>query len=315
MRAVVVQEPGPPENLRLSELPQPAARRGNIVVRVDAAGVNPVDAGTRADPYWAEIEPPYVVGYEFAGSVVEVGDGVAGLAERDLVWGLLPVRGTRWGTYAQYVEVDARLVGPRPPELDAASAAGIPLAGSTALQVLDRLALRPGDSLLVHGASGGVGTLLVQLARHAGIRVAGTASAARQTLLEDLGVEWPVDREHGDAVAAALERRGRRFEAVADLVGHGLLAESLRAIAEGGAAATIVELRGDFDDAIDRNITLHGVLVRPARAYLDRLADAVDSGALVPVVDGVVDFESIVDAHRRVESGRGGGKVILRIPA
>ena len=144
MRAVVVREQGPAENLQLAEFPRPTAGAGRVVVRVGAAGVNPVDATNRADPSWAGIEPPYVVGYQFAGWIEEVGPGVAGFARGDAVWGMCPVRGTRWGTYADYVELEAGWVGPRPATLDVAEAAAIPLTGSTALQLLDRLALQIG---------------------------------------------------------------------------------------------------------------------------------------------------------------------------
>ena len=126
-------------------------------MRVGAAGVNPVDASNRSDPSWAGIEAPYVVGYEFAGWIDEVGLGVEQFVRGDAVWGVCPVRGTRWGAYADYVEVDAGWVGPRPAELDVVEAAAIPLAGSTALQLLDRLALRAGEAVLVHGASGACG--------------------------------------------------------------------------------------------------------------------------------------------------------------
>ena len=114
-------------------------------------------------------------------------------------------------------------------------------------------------------------------------------------------------------MARAVEKIGAEPNAVADLVGHGLLARSLPCIREGGKAATIVELTGDLEEAIDRNITLHGVLVRPQRETLDRLAAAVAAGLLRPIVDEVLDFRSAAIAHRRVESGHGQGKVILRI--
>ena len=169
---MVVRDPGPPERLELTELARPTAKTGHVVVRVGAAGVNPVDASNRSDPAWAGLEPPYVVGYEFAGWIEEVGPGVARFVHGDAVWGVCPVRGTRWGTYADFVELEADWVGLRPAGLDVVDAAAIPLAGSTALQLLDRLALQPNDAVLVHGASGGVGRLFVQLARLRGIRVA-----------------------------------------------------------------------------------------------------------------------------------------------
>lgn len=313
MRAVVVREPGPAESLESTELPRPTAGAGRVVVHVGAAGVNPVDATNRADPRWAGIEPPFVVGYEFAGWIDEIGPGVERFSRGDAVWGLCPVRGTRWGTYAEYVELEADCVGLRPAALDVVEAAAIPLAGSTALQLLDRLGLEPGEAVLVHGASGGVGRLLVQLARMRGIRVAAASSLSRHPLLRDLGVEIVIDREESDVVAAAVRELAGPLDAVADCAGHGLLAESLVGLREGGSAASIVELSGDFEEAIDRNLRLHGILVRPERETLDRLREAVQHGALRPVVDAVVEPDAIRETHRRLDAGRGTGKVVLRM--
>jgi NADPH2:quinone reductase len=313
MRALLVHEPGEAETLRLGDIPSPQARAGHLVVRVEAAGVNPVDAANRADPAWAGIHAPYVVGYELAGVVESIGEGISSVAVGDPVWGLLPVRGTRWGSYADLVEVREEWVARRPPGLTAVEAAAIPLAGSTALQLLDRLGLSPGGSLLVHGAAGGVGSLLVQLARMDGIRVAGSGSRARRDLLQGLGVEVILDRERDDVVATAARRLGGHVDAVADLVGQGLLARTLPAVKEGGRAASIVELTGDFEEAVDRNITLHGVLVRPSAATLDRLAAAVEAGSLRPIVDQVVELDGIAAAHRRLETGHGQGKIVLRV--
>jgi NADPH:quinone reductase len=241
MRALVVHRPGGPEALRLEAVPKPAAGPGQVVVAVAAVGVNPVDAGNRADSAWAGLEAPYIVGYEFAGQVDRVGTGVRGFEVGQPVWGALPVRATRWGTYAEFVAVDARLVAARPASLDAIAAAALPLAGSTALQLLDRLALNAGEWLVVHGAAGGVGSLLVQLAHARGIRVAGLASAPRRALLRELGVEVVLDRQQNDVMARAVEQIGGPPGAVADLFGQGLLLQSLPYIAEGGGAGTIVE--------------------------------------------------------------------------
>jgi NADPH2:quinone reductase len=297
----------------LAELARPTAGAGRVVVRVGAAGVNPVDASNRSDPSWAGIEPPYVVGYEFAGWIEEIGLGVERFVPGDAVWGVCPVRGTRWGTYADYAELDARWVGPRPAALDVVEAAALPLAGSTALQLLDRLALRSGEAVLVHGASGGVGRLFVQLARMRGIRVAAASSRAWHPLLRDLGVEVLIDREQSDVVAAAVRDLDGLLDAVADCAGHGLLAPSLVGVREGGSAGSIVELIGDFEEAIDRNIRLHGVLLRPERETLDGLREAIEQGALRPVVDAVVEADAIVETHRRLETGHGIGKVVLRM--
>jgi len=313
MRALVIQQPGGPEAMLLQQLPAPRPGPDQLVVAVEAVGVNPVDAGNRADPSWAGVRPPYVVGYELAGRIHAVADGAAGWTRGDPVWGLLPVRGTRWGTYAELVAVDAALVGPRPPGLSAVQAASLPLAGATAVQLLDRLDPKRGEWMLVHGAAGGVGSLLVQLARVRGARVVASASAQRQALLRELGVEVFVDRHAGQVAERACRAIGQELDMVADLVGYGTLAASLPVVREGGRAGSIVELAGDLEPAVDRNITLHGVLVRPSRAVLGVLAAAVADGSLRPVVDQVLDLADAAAAHRRVESRHGQGKVVLRV--
>jgi NADPH:quinone reductase-like Zn-dependent oxidoreductase len=185
--------------MRSGELPVRRAASGQVRVRVEAAGVNPVDAFNRADPDWAGLEAPFVVGYEFAGRVTEVGEGVNDLVGGDAVWGLLPVRRTRWGAYADEVVCDSRLVAVRPAELEPAEAAAMPLAGVTAMQLLDRLDPEVGEWILVHGAAGGVGHLLCQIARARGLRVAAPAALNRHTLLHELGVSVIVDRHQPDA--------------------------------------------------------------------------------------------------------------------
>jgi NADPH:quinone reductase len=312
MRALVVHQPGGPEAMRLQQLPAPQPGPDQVVVAVEAVGVNPVDAGNRADPSWAWVSPPYVVGYELAGRIHAAGDD-ADWRRGELVWGLLPVRGTRWGTYAELVTLDAALVGPRPPSLSAVQAASLPLAGATAVQLLDRLDPKPGEWMLVHGAAGGVGSLFVQLARARGARVVASASAQRQALLRGLGVEVFLDRHAGQVAKRACRAIGRELDMVADLVGYGTLAASLPVVREGGRAGSIVELTGDLEPAVDRNITLHGVLVRPSRQVLGVLAAAVADGVLRPVVDQVLDLADAAAAHRRVESRHGQGKVVLRV--
>jgi NADPH:quinone reductase len=312
MRALVVQQPGGPEVMRLRQLPAPQPGPGQVVVAVEAVGVNPVDAANRADPSWAGVRPPYVVGYEVAGRIQAVGDD-GGWTRGDPVWGLLPVRGTRWGTYAELVTLDAALVGPRPPSLSAVQAASLPLAGVTAVQLLDRLEPTPGEWVLVHGAAGGVGSLFVQLARARGARVVASASGQREALLRGLGVEVFLDRHAGRVAERAYRAIGQELDMVADLVGYGTLAASLPVVREGGRAGSIVALAGDLEPAVDRNITLHGVLVRPSRQVLEVLAAAVAGGSLRPVVDQVLELTDAAVAHRRVESGHGQGKVVLRV--
>jgi NADPH:quinone reductase-like Zn-dependent oxidoreductase len=308
---MIIEQAGGADRMLLAEMaPRPVAGT-EVRVRVEAAGVNPVDAGNRADPSWARVEAPFVVGYEFAGVVSEVGASVADLAAGEEVWGLLPVRDTRWGAYADEVICDATLVAARPSELDAVQAAALPLAGVTAMQLLDRLDPSAGEWMLVHGAAGGVGHLLCQLAHARGVRVAAPASVARHALLDRLSVEVVVDRHRPDAIRACCDVAGGAFPLVADLVGQGSLVASLEFAAEGARMGTIVELAGDLDEAIDRNITLSGVLMRPGRPALEALAEQVRSHGLRPVVDSVLGLAQAAQAHERVETGSGQGQLVL----
>jgi NADPH2:quinone reductase len=300
VRAVVIDAPGSSDVLRVSDVPAPDRRSGCAVVAVAAAGVNPVDVGNRSDPSWAGVDTPYVVGYEFAGAITWIDPESSDLCIGDRVWGLLPVRGTRWGAYAEQIAVPHRLLAPRPAALDAIEAAALPLAAATALQTLDRMRLSPGDWLLVHGATGGVG-----------IPVAAASRPDDRQRLIDLGVKLWLDRASESVPAVAAAELGHDFDAVVDLVG-GQLLPSLPYIAEGGQGATIVDLDGNFDEAIDRNISIHGVLMRPGRDVLDRLSSAVDAG-LRPHVRQVWPLAEAATAHSRLEAGGVGGKIVLSV--
>jgi NADPH:quinone reductase len=302
VRAVVVDRAGGPDALRLVERPEPEAGPGEVVVAVEAVGVNPVDLGNREDPTWAGVEAPYVVGYELAGRVV---------GSDEEVWGLLPVQGTRYGALADRVVLSAGLVAPRPAGLDAVTAAALPLAGCTALQVLERMRLHRGAWLLVHGATGGVGHLLVQMASRRGLRVAAASRPADRARMEALGVALWLDRASPSAAAAAAEALGHGLDGVVDLVG-GLLESSLALVRIGGHAATVVDLSGDLDQAIDRNIDLHGVLMRSGRDRLDALAAEIAAG-LRPTVVATYPLERVADAHRRPAAGGVGGKLVITL--
>jgi NADPH:quinone reductase len=302
VRAVVVERPGGADALTLVDMPEPEAGPDEVLVAVEAVGVNPVDAGNRSDPRWADVRTPYRVGYELAGHVVET---------EEPVWALFPAQQTRWGALAERVAVPRALLAPRPPQLDAIVAGALPLAGCTALQVLQRMPLVAGSWVLVHGAAGGVGHLFVQMAVLRGFRVAATSRPVDRARLEEHGVSLWLDRSSPTVAADAERALGHPLAAVVDLVG-GQLTSSLPHVAVGGHAATIVDLTGDFEMAIDLNIDVHGVLVQPGRDRLYQLAAEVGAGVLPDITD-TYPLERAADAHRRLEAGRVGGKLVITL--
>jgi NADPH:quinone reductase len=313
MRAVVLDRFGGPDVLRMRDVPRPEPGPGELLVAVHACAVNPVDAENRADGSWGGIEPPAILGSDFSGVIEALGSEVTGWSVGDEVFGALPFRGNRLGTYAECCVPDARHVARKPEALSHAQAAAAPLAAVTARQVLLRLGLAPGERLLVHGAGGGVGTFAVQLAAAAGARVIAAASARHHELLRELGAELCVDYTVDDVAAATRERAGE-VDAIADLVGGDALARSLPVLRDRGRAAAIADLEGDLELAIDKNATLHGVLCDvDDAAGLAAIARELSAGRLRAVIWSFLTLAEAAEAHRRIEAGHAQGKIVLMV--
>jgi NADPH2:quinone reductase len=177
-----------------------------------------------------------------------------------------------------------------------------------------RLCVDPGERVLIHGAGGGVGVFAVQLIAALGAEAIALASRRHHELLLQLGATAAIDYRDRDALATAQQYAGGEFDAVADFVGGTCLSSSLALIREGGRAATIVELKGDLDLALDRNITVHGVLLdRADRSLFDELRAAIEVGQLRPVASAVLPLEQVAEAHKLLEAGHVQGKLVLAI--
>jgi len=314
VRAVVIERFGGPDVLQVADLPDPQAGPGQVRIAVHAAGTNPVDASNRDDGSWAGIELPHVPGYDIAGIVDQIGEGTDGVAIGDHVMAMTPFpRGA--GGYAELVTIDAGLVARLPDDASLVDAAGVPLAAGTAFDVLQRIDLAAGSAVLVHGASGGVGTFFVQLAAARGLRVVAVASARSHDLLRSLGATACVDYHNVEIVDATVEAVGGAVDAIVDLVGGSSLAASLGAVRSRGQLASIATPDLDLDPILDANLTFHGVLIADDGDRVRRLADLLASGALRPVVAEVYLLEQAADAHRRLETGHSGGKIVLRVRA
>ncbi|MGW4133001.1 NADP-dependent oxidoreductase [Amycolatopsis japonica] len=309
MRAVVVRRFGGPEVLEFAEVPVPEPGIGQVRVKVAAAGVNPVDAGTRSGFLTeAGIVPPREVlglGWDVAGTVDAVGDGVAGFATGDSVIGLRDRPSAALGTYAEFVVLDADALAAAPRTASPEEAATLPLNGLTAVQALDLLDLPPGATVLVTGAAGAVGGYAVTLAKARGFRVVAVAGSADEALVRGFGAEIFVPRGDflADRVRAAIPGG---VDAALDTALLGL--EALDAVASRGrfvvfaAGAAPIPLRG---------ITVEHVWIRADGAALTGLADMVDDGTLVLRVADTLPLSEAVKAHELLATGGLRGRLVL----
>jgi NADPH2:quinone reductase len=312
MRAVLVSEFGGPDQLRLGQAADPVAGPGQARIAVHAAGVNPVDAGNRADGHWAGLRAPCILGYDVAGVIDSVGDGVSGLAPGDRVMAMTHFPDGAGG-YAELTVVDAGLAAPISAAVPFADAAATPLAAGTALMVLSRLGLPAGSRLLVLGASGGVGLFLLQQAAAAGVVAIGAGRQAMHAKMSALGAAGCIDYTRDDVAARAQVLADGPVDAIADLVGGTLAAAALPSLRPGGQIAAIATPELDLDPLLDANITFHGVLIGDDGDRTRALAALLDRQALRPVVSHVLPLAAAAEAHRILERRHASGKIILDV--
>ncbi|MFH9066798.1 NADP-dependent oxidoreductase [Streptomyces coeruleorubidus] len=307
MKAITYRTYGGPEVLEHGDVPNPKLGVDTVLVRVKAASVNPVDWKIQAGYLDAVMDAvfPVIPGWDVAGVVQETGVGVTEFAPGDEVIGYVREDFVSRGTFAEYVAAPVRTLARKPASLSFEEAAGLPLAGLTAYQALTRsLRVRSGDTVLVHAAAGGVGSLAVQIARSLGARVIGTASEYNHAYLRGLGAE-PVAYGEGltDRVHA-LAPQG--VDAVLDLVGGDALKVSPGLLAEGGRLASAV------DGAV---LGLGGgyVFVRPDARDLQALTELAERGELRVDVAAAFPLEQAADAQRLSREGHTRGKIIITV--
>lgn len=299
MKAVRYHRYGGPEVLQVDEVPEPHAGPGEVRVKVQAAGVNPIDVKMREGMMsgGSSLPSPVITGLEAAGIVDEVGQGVTGTEVGDAVFGF-----TVAGAAAEHAVLNHW--AHKPDNVSVVEAAGMPLVSETAARALRELDVKAGDTVLVHGASGGVGQAAIQLARHAGASVIGTASESNHDLLRSLGATPTSYAEGLPARVAALAPDG--VDAVFDAAGTSL-DELLEIAGDPGRVVTIV------------NFAAGGLGVRVSgggsRAYdaLDQVADLGGKGSFTLRVAGTFDLAEAAAAETLTATGHAGGKVVLTV--
>jgi NADPH:quinone reductase-like Zn-dependent oxidoreductase len=308
MRAVQVTRFGGPEVLRMSELERPSPISTEVLVRVIAAGVNPVDCKTRRGEGVARWvgPPPFVPGWDVAGVVEAAGYGVTRFRAGDRVYGM-PRFPRAAGAYSEYVTAPSRQFARAPESIGAGEAAALPLAALTVWQSLVETArLVAGQTVLVHGASGGVGHLAVQIAKARGAHVVATARREHHALLRELGADDVLDRE---------ARSTRHADAALDLAGGAETAALLDAVREGGVLLAVAEgasaeLKAE---AARRGIRVEEPLVEPDGHALEEITELVDSARLRVIVAESFPLDEVAVAHARLERGGVLGKLVLEV--
>lgn len=309
MRAVVVRSFGGPEVLEIADVPMPVAAEGQVRIGVEAATVNPVDLATRsgalAEAGLLSARDVIGIGWDVAGTVEETGPGVTGFACGDRVIGLSDRLDVSLGTQAEHVVLDADAVTRAPAGVSLVEAATLPLNGLTAVQALDRLDLRQGQTLLVTGAAGGVGGFAVQLAAARGIWVVAVAGSDDEPLVRGLGATLFVSRT------------ARLGEAVRALVPGGVHA-ALDAAITGAAALDAVRSGGSFAAVVSggappplRGTRVFNHWIRADRDRLSDLVALVETGALTLRVADSMPLDHVAAAHRRLAEGGLRGRLVL----
>ncbi len=305
MKAVRIHEYGGPESLVYEDAPKPEPGPGEVLIKVHAAGVNPLDWKVRQGYLkgHAPYHLPLTLGLDVSGVVESVGEGVKAFRAGDEVYGMLDL--SRDGAYAEYVVAAEGLLAKKPGRLDHARAAAVPLAALTAYHALNEtLGLKAGQKILIVGASGGVGSFAVQLAKLKGARVVGTASGKNQSLLTELGVDEAIDY-----TAVRFEEAVRDADFVLDTVGGENSERALHALRKGGTLAVIAS-QPPAEKAAALGVSAKYVQNRPDAAALRELAGYLDAGSLRTVVEALPLAQARM-AHEKSQSGRVRGKLVL----
>ena len=309
MRAAIFQKFGPPDVLEIRELERPTPLPTEVLVRVRAIGLNPVDAYIRSGAF-PILKPPAILGWDISGVVEEVVPGVTRFKVGDEVFGM-PLFPRAGHAYAEYVVSPSRQLAKKPARLDHAQAAALPLAGLTAWQALVEGAnVGPGQRVLIHGGGGGVGHLAIQIAKARGAYVITTVSTAKRGFVSELGADQVIDYKTEDFSKAV-----RDVDVVLETVGGDYGTRSVNVLRPGGTLVTVTERTNAklaaYTEQAGRKFV--GIAVEPDYRDLEQLAALVDAGKLRVHVSERVPLDQVVRAHQLLDAHGITGKIVLTV--
>jgi len=308
MQAIQIQEFGDPQVLQVEEISIPAPGPGELLVRVHAAAVNPVDTSIRAGRAGglSGAELPYVPGFDVSGTVTAIGADVVNFKVDDEVFAMVDLR--RGGTYAEYAVVLENEAALKPTRVNHAEAAAIPLVALTAWQALFEVAkLQKDQTILIHAGAGGVGSIAVQLAKWRGAHIIATASDYNHNFLRELGVDVPVDYRTQN-----FEDFASDVDVVLDPIGGDTQIRSLQILKEGGILVSIVGLTSEGRNP-SRNVRATSILVQPNSGQLSEIGELIQNGIINPIVSYRFPLEQAPLAHEQSQTRRTRGKIVLEV--
>jgi len=317
MKAIVYEKYGSPDVLELREIDKPSIADDQVLVKVHAASIHQTDINFRSGtPFLARIlaglfKPKHqVLGCDYAGTVEATGKNVSGLNVGDEVYGQVY---KRTGTHAEYVSVSTKEVFPKPENLSFVEAASVGVAGNMALQCLrDHGEIEQGQKVLINGASGGIGTFAVQVAKHYGAEVTGVCGTANIDLVKSLGADHVIDYKKED-----FTERKEEYDIIFDAVRKNTFANCKDALTPKGIYVTtsfgpgiMIQMKMNSNPDGKR---MRGMLMETETDDQSILSELIEAGKVKPVIDRVYPLEEIADAHRYVETGHAKGRVIIKI--
>jgi NADPH:quinone reductase-like Zn-dependent oxidoreductase len=307
MKAVEIHHFGGPEELKYEEAPMPSIQPDEVLVRVYASGVNPIDWKMRKGEHSGAADFfPWILGWDFSGVIEKTGSQVTDWKAGDEVYGRPDPN--RNGTYAEYAAVKAGQIARKPVSIDHKAASGVALAGLTAWQGLfEHGQLQSGQRVLIHGASGGVGTFAIQFAKWKGAYVIGTASEKNILFLEELGADEVIDYEKEDFSKVLSD-----IDVVFDTLGGKVQSQSLNVLKSGGVLVSTVGIK-DMGALKAKGIRGASFMAQSRPADLQEIARLIDAGDVIPVISRILPLKDAAEAHRISEEGHTRGKIVLQV--
>ena len=314
MRAMIIKDFGGPEVFEQREVSKPVPKPKQVLVKVLATSVNPLDYQTRRGDYKAFVQLPAIIGSDVSGIVEAVGEAVTGFEVGDEVYYTPQIFGGD-GSYAEYHVADESIVAHKPASISHLEAASLSLSGGTAWEALVmRGKLQVGESILVHAGAGGVGSIAIQLAKAIGAYVFTTCSKQNTDFVRSLGADYTIDYKSEDYVEVVNRETGNKgVDFVFDTIGGDIIEKSPLVMSEFGRLTTIVDIAQPqlLLAHWEKNTTIHFIFTQQNRAKLDALRLLIERGQVKPLIDSVMPLSEVAKAHERVERGGVRGKVVL----